>query len=37
MGQASSEGNINKTYLIKILKSENKIGKGFIWEKVDIK
>ena len=36
-GQASSEGNINKTYLIKILKSENKIGKGFIWEKVDIK
>ena len=35
--QASVEGNINRTYLKKILDSENKIGKGFIWKKVDIK
>jgi hypothetical protein len=35
-GQASSEGDINRTYLKKILKSENKVGKGFIWEKIDI-
>lgn len=35
-GQASSEGDINRTYLKKILDSENKVGKGFIWEKIYI-
>lgn len=34
--QASNEGDINRTYLKKILNSDNKIGKGFIWEKIDI-
>lgn len=34
--QASNEGDINRTYLKKILNSDNKIGKGFIWEKIEI-
>lgn len=34
--QASKEGNINRNYLRNIIKSDNKTGKGFIWEKIDV-